>query len=194
MTVSSVATGYDGISLLAGNTAYDPSATFLIQRVAGTGASATITFSSIPSTYKHLQIRVLGRTSYAGTSDDFNIRLNGSAGTNYAEHGLSGNGGATGAFGNASQPWGGSTYYAWLPGSTAAANLMGVSIIDIIDYQSTTKYKTIRGLAGTDANGSGQINLISSLWMSTSAVNSVSFHAAGSFTTATSIALYGIKG
>ena len=40
-----------------------PSSFESIATVSGTGSSGTITFSSIPATYKHLQIRYIGKTN-----------------------------------------------------------------------------------------------------------------------------------
>ena len=45
-------------SMLAGNAAYVPSSYESIASATGTGSSGTITFSSIPSTYQSLQLRV----------------------------------------------------------------------------------------------------------------------------------------
>ena len=167
-----------------------------IATASGTGSSGVITFSSIPSGYASLQIRVLGRSDYAGVQDDFNIRINGDTGSNYSIHGMSGSGSTLGTFGAASQTMGGNTYYAWLPGASAAASIMGVSIINIHDYASTTKNKTIRGIASVDRNGSGSVNLFSTGWLSTSAITSLTLitNSSGNFTTATTIGLYGIKG
>ena len=70
---------------------------------------------------------------------------------------------------------------------------MGVSIIDIHDYASSTKNKVIRTVSGNDQNGAGNIYLTSGLWLSTAAVTSITL-----FTTAnylnTTFALYGVKG
>ncbi len=46
------------------------------------------------------------------------------------------------------------------------ANMNAVSILDIIDYADTSKYKTARGFSGSDRNGAGSIFLISGLWLS----------------------------
>jgi hypothetical protein len=82
-----------------------------------------------------------------------------------------------------------------LTGATATANAMGSGILDIHDYTSTTKNKTFRSITGRDNNGSGQITLYSGLWLSTSAITSISLNTSGSnFTTASTFALYGIKG
>jgi hypothetical protein len=103
MSISSVKTGTIGDSLLAGNAGYDPAATFLIQRVAGTGASNTITFSSIPQNYKNLQIRWIARSTFATASAvNINTKINADTGANYAYHYLSGNGSAVTAAGSAS--------------------------------------------------------------------------------------------
>jgi len=197
MTVSSVATGYDGISLLAGNAAYDPAGTFLIQRVAGTGSAGTITFSSIPQNYKHLQIRCISRNSATGTgSGDVLLRLNSDTGSNYAYHHLRGNGSVAGAGGSATQTSIRFDNFSTNNGETA--NIMTAAIIDIHDYASTTKNKTVRAFQGNDNNGNSTaiIRLNSGLWMSTSAINTITLtlNLANNFTTASTFALYGMVG
>ena len=47
----------------------------------GGGGTSSITFSSIPQTYTHLQIRLLGK--YAVSGDTTLIRVNGDTGNNY---------------------------------------------------------------------------------------------------------------
>lgn len=193
MTVSSIATGYDGISLLAGNTAYDPAATFLIQRVNGTGSSQTITFSSIPSGYVSLQIRGIVRSTEAGSGTNFSIQVNGDTGSNYAQHRLLGNGTTATASGTASQT---SIFAGRAPGAGTTAGTMNVTIVDIHDYLSTNKYKTIRIITGQDSNNTyaGEISLRSGLWMSTSAITSISFVLDNpNFANTTTFALYGMK-
>ena len=188
MTVSSIATGYDGISLLAGNAAYDPAGTFLIQRVAGTGSSSTITFSSIPQTYKHLQIR---SNAGDGAGNIINLRFNSDSGSNYAYHRILGNGTTVTATGAATQTESAAVAYA-----RGTTSIMGVSITDVLDYPSTSKYKTIRSFMGYDLNGSGQLYLSSGLWQSTSAVTSITLinNGGANFSTASTFALYGMVG
>lgn len=166
-----------------------------IASATGTGSSNTITFSSIPSTYTSLQIRFIGRTTASDVPANLHIRLNGDTGSNYAQHQLYGDGTTATASGAATQTRirGGAI-------STAAetSGVMGVNIVDIHDYSSTTRNKTVRIFSGIDKNGSGGfVELGSGLWASTSAVNSVSLLTTvtgGSWTTDTVIALYGIKG
>jgi len=57
-----------------------------IASASGTGSSGTITFSSIPSTYQHLQIRGTADSSGAGTQQDLFITLNGVTSASYTWH------------------------------------------------------------------------------------------------------------
>jgi hypothetical protein len=164
-----------------------------IATATGTGASGTITFSSIPSTYSSLQIRVLSRSS--GTGRNIQVRFNSDTGANYAQHNLRGFGTGVAAAGSASVT---EIEAGWIATSTDATNVMGASLIDIHDYASTTKNKTVRAISGIDNNTSStsyRIYLYSGLWMNTTAVNSISLISnSGNWTTASVFSLYGIKG
>jgi hypothetical protein len=170
--------------LFAPSGAYDSIAT-----VTGTGSSGTITFSSIPSTYTHLQVRGIMRST-AGGSQVY-TRLNGDGGSNYAYHYMYGEGTGATAGGAASQTVG---YFGNVPASTDLANTYTSFVIDLLDYSNTNKYKTFRNLSGYDFNGSGQIWFASSVWMNTASVTSLSIVSNTSFNTSTTISLYGIKG
>lgn len=151
--------------------------------------TAGITFSSIPSTYKHLQIRFMIKSQAA--TNDFSMYFNNvSSGGLYSFHNLSGNGASASATGYATQN------YAQLMNdfntSFPSGSVMS-GIIDLLDYQNTNKYKTVRTLLGTDQNGAGFIKLNSAMYQSTSAINQIDLYngynwASGSF------ALYGVKG
>lgn len=166
-----------------------------IATATGTGLSGTITFSSIPSTYKHLQIRgIMKNTQNTNFEDVLNLQFNSDSGTNYAQHFLRGNGTAVAAGGAASNNK--ISYVAYFPYlGKGTASTMGVVIIDILDYVSTTKYKTIRNMGGYDNNGDGFITVSSGLWLNTNAVTSISLIGDSSYNwqTTTTFALYGIK-
>jgi hypothetical protein len=157
----------------------------------GTGSSGTITFGSIPSGYKHLQIRSIQRVVSGNAY--MKVQFNSDTGANYTYHQVFGLGsGSASADAGTSQT--GAAAITVTAGSLAA-NIYAVSVIDILDYGNTNKYKTLRALDGMDANGSGQVILNSGLWLNTAAINSISLVAsASSFTTASHFALYGIKG
>jgi hypothetical protein len=162
-----------------------------IATATGTGSSGTITFNSIPSTFKHLQIRgIFQPSSYAGNR----IQFNGDTGSNYAWHRLFGES-ASSASGQSS---GGATQTAIIPSLGGGANTdeTSVAIIDILDYGSTSKNKTLRFFGGTASSNSlyDYVLVNSGLWMSTSAINSISlFVNSVNWTTKTTFALYGIK-
>ena len=204
MAITSIKTGSSFTNLvkyndfLAGNAAFFPSSYESIASATGTGSSGTITFSSIPATYKHLQIRMIGKITGTGFyRDDLYLRLNGDTGANYSRHQLQGEGTTASAGGAAS-----ATYIDCgriVSSDSAISNVMFAAIIDIQNYDSTTINKTVRIFSGADANladSSFRIWLGSGAWLNTSAVNSITLRPASSesFTTTTSVALYGIKG
>jgi hypothetical protein len=182
-------------SLLAGNAGFDPAATWLIQRVTATGGEASLSFTSIPQTYKHLQIRGIARDTQAVSYlIPINMTFNSDSGTNYAWHRLEGNGSTVGASGT------GSTNYVYLAtssiGDSATASIYGSTLVDIQDYASTTKYKTARALSAADKNGAGgYMTLVSGLWMNTNAITSITLTSGGTaFKSGSTFALYGMVG
>lgn len=161
-----------------------------IATINGNGSTATITFSSIPATYSHLQVRVMARVAAGG--EDLTLQFNGDTGTNYARHRLTGNG-TTAAAGASTSTTGITTLGS--AGMPSASNTYAVTVIDVLDYANTNKYKTARMLSGQDSNGSGGVDFTSGVWMNTAAVNSLTIYANSSnYPTAASFALYGIKG
>jgi len=160
-----------------------------IQTVSLGSATSTITFSSIPSTFKHLQIRWTANQATSATM--LNIRVNSdTSSTTYAIHSLTGNGASVGS--NNAAPV---QYIRQLRsgGISATANIFSVGIIDILDYTDTNKYKTFRMLGGTDLNGSGTADLESGLWMNTAAITQLELFATNNFNQYTTFELYGIR-
>jgi hypothetical protein len=166
---------------------YDSIATTTV----GAGGVASITFSSIPSTYRHLQIRLSAQTNQANFGDGAIYRFNGDTANNYTLHWLSGDGASASAL--AIAPYGG-LRIAQLSGNDST-NVFGAAVIDILDYANTNKFKTGKSLDGYDRNGGGQISLASGVWMNTTAVNSITLTVTGgsAWKQYTSAALYGIK-
>ena len=165
----------------------------LISTLTGSGNPTSFTFSSIPSTYKHLQLRVVARNSSgnAGTQQTA-LRLNSDSTTSYANHYLWGRSSTvqTG-FNNATSI---DTYS--YPDNLATANIYATSIIDILDYTASTKNKTVKTMTGTTETSLPTIAFMSGLWPSTAAITSVTWLSlnARTFETATRVSLYGIKG
>ena len=180
------ASGFGGLRTF-GAAAVDTGAMVALGMVqVGSSAQSTISFTSIPSTYKHLQIRGIMNTS-GGTNPTYGF--NSDTGSNYAGHHLWGTGSTPSS--NAQGP--SIIYFNYNP----SASFPSTFVMDILDYASTTKNKTVRILAGSDTNGgTAEIALWSGLWMNSStAISSVQLYGNGvNFTQYTSVALYGIKG
>jgi hypothetical protein len=156
----------------------------------GTGASGVITFTSIPSTYKHLQIRWINKSTSTGS---YNLlRFNSDSGSNYADHYLYGDGASAIAGADTTQT---SINLFGSLVTSSASNVYATHIVDILDYTSTNKNKTVRAFGGQDSNGSGVIFLTSGLWMNSgTAISSLTLTAnSTNFTSASQFALYGIK-
>lgn len=179
-----------------GNAPYDPGATWLIQRVSGSGAS-TITFSSIPQTYSSLQIRYTGRLTYNGGGAVYNanINFNADSGANYTWHAIRGTG--TGVFGYGSTSQTKILVDTAFPDAGVLSNTFGSAITNIHDYASSAKNKTVRTINGFDNNtsGNGQIWLQSGLWISTAPITSITIANNGGYTfdASSTFALYGMK-
>jgi hypothetical protein len=147
-------------------------------------STASITFSGIPSGYKHLQIRINYSPVVTGI---LKMQFNGDAGANYKGHLLAGDGATAYAGVPSSSP--NSICVAYNGGTT-----FGASIVDVLDYANVNKNKVSRSLSGTDRNGSGDIEFDSGLWINTSAINSITFSGQnGNLSSLSSFALYGVK-
>ena len=173
--------------LFAPSGAYDSIAT---TTVGGAGA-ASITFSSIPSTYTHLQIRGINKTT-AGTGNEWlTFQVNGATTNIVARHTLIGDGATASAEAETTTQ----SYWFGFGSADSTASAFGVVVMDVLDYANTNKNKTFRTLSGWDKNGTGQIAFNSNLWNSTSAITSLTIiPRTNSFAQYTQFALYGIKG
>ena len=164
-----------------------PSSYESIATLTGDGTSTSFTFSAIPSTYQHLQIRAITNDA---SGEELGIRFNGDTGTNYSHHYLRGTGANAQGSGSATQ-----ARINFMGSVNNSTTIMGATIIDIHDYVSTSKNKTVRTFMGVDNNGSGIVYLSSGLWQDTSAVTSITLLNIGGFAfrTQTVFSLYGIK-
>jgi hypothetical protein len=154
-----------------------------------TGSStATIDFTNISQSFTHLQFRVTGYSTLAATVDNLAMFFNNDGGFNYATHFVNGNGASvtTGGFITSPRIYVPSLF----PAATTAK--FGTVIIDILDYKNTTKNKVVRMFNGWDNNGSGQVSLISGMWLSTAAINRMTFDCSAFFAAGTRIDVYGI--
>lgn len=169
---------WDGVSSI-------PSSDYeLITRTTLGAYTDTVLFSSIPQTYKHLQVRL----TTPGTGAWWLVtRINGNtSSSNYTSRGSYTNGSTISSmnFGTGTT---GFTYTALIEGDGLLS-----AIIDYLDYSSTSKNKNIRSLWGSDRNGSGNAGFHTGSFYQAGAVNEIGIY--GSFNANATFALYGIKG
>lgn len=194
MSIKSIRTGYKGISALAGNPVLGDFES--IDSASPSGSTNTVTFTNIPQTFQHLQVRLIARDNYTSTVNGINIRVgNGSvdSGSNYSWYRFRGDGSGTTLDSGTSQTAGNMV----ITSANDTSSSYAVAVIDFLDYRDTNKYKTWRMLNGYNRNGSGDMWFISGLWMSKSAIDTISFVIGGSginFNSNSRFALYGIRG
>lgn len=185
-------TKYDNVS--ADNYYMEPIATTLV----GSGGVSSIAFTNIPQGYKNLQIRAIARNTVASTGAEAVIfQINGDTSSSYAYHLLqtinvinSGNPYSTASTSQTNM---------WVGVSTEGgelANAFAGIITDILDYNNTNKYKTLRTLCGMNTNGGTDVMAFrSGLWMNTAPITSINItNSAGNFAQHSRFSLYGIKG
>jgi hypothetical protein len=180
--------------LWAPSGAYDAIASTTV----GSGGVASVTFSGIPSTYTHLQLRCFAQTNRGTYAiDQINLVINSDTGANYSWHNVYGDGSNARAEGYANQ-----NYIQTSDGTigTGVSGNFGAVVYDLLDYANTNKYKTIRNLAGSDCNGlvsgyGGRVGLNSGSWRNTSAITTLTITPfVGSLLNQySSFALYGIR-
>jgi hypothetical protein len=182
--IGAITAGLFGVGVPPVTNSYESIATVTV----GSGGSSSISFSSIPSTFNHLQVRIMNLQSSA---TNFYGQFNSDTSNNYAFHDLFGDGSS--AYSQATSTT--NKFKIGYANSTTASFSSG-AVMDILDYTSTSKNKTVRVLAGSDTNGSGYMLFRSALWYKTpEAINTITiFPDAGNFNQYSSFALYGIKG
>jgi len=151
----------------------------------GSGGSSSVSFTSIPQTYTHLQLRCIMQIN-ANAINPL-MSFNGDTGNNYTwQQGYGDGSGSSGLGASAStaQPGIGLQY---------TSTQWGYIIIDIMDYTSG-KLKSMKSMGGTDKNGSGHVGINGGLWNNSSAINAISISSTTqSWVQYSQFALYGVK-
>ena len=157
-------------------------------------STTTVDFTSIPSTYKSLKMRVLMQ----GTVDGIEtyVAFNGdTTGTNYTREVMYNTGSGAGtSFAQVSQTAGRSFFYN--PQGTSSYPYTYIAYeLHLPDYALTNKRKTsiIDGFQH-QASTTGAITQHSGIWASTAAINRITLTAqTGAFAQHSHFALYGVK-
>lgn len=169
---------------------------YSIATVNGTGASSTITFSSIPTGYKHLEIRAVTRGTGSNTdSSDVKVRFNGDSTSGnyswkraqaYSTSTLTENGNLSDS---------GMNLCFALDGAAMNSAAHASVLIKITDYLNTSKRKTAFGLSMSLKNtGTSYGSITGGTWSSTAAITSISItNLSFNHSTTSTFELYGIK-
>jgi hypothetical protein len=170
----------------------NPTMTLIASNTVGSGGVASVTFSSISSTYTDLMLKVSARSNASGTYvDDLILQFNSST-TNYSYTQLYGTGSAVGA-GNSNGLAG--AYAGTFDSTNATANTFGNSEMYIPNYAGSN-YKSISADAVAENNATANFqNLVASLWSNTAAITSITLASlnGGNFIQYSTFYLYGIK-
>jgi trimeric autotransporter adhesin len=176
----------------------DTGVMYPIQMVSvGAAGAAYVEFTSIPQTYKHLEIRSIAKnTESASYGETILASFNGdTTTTNYRFHYLYGSGSSASAGSVQASGWIGASVGSACGNTPTSVFAAGVSTI--LDYASTSKNKVVRTLGGHDMNGtSGELTFASGLWLNQNPITSIRLTCLGgfNFTQYSQFALYGIKG
>lgn len=185
-----------GFWATAGATSGGGAAMELISTTILGSTSSTISFTSVPQTYKHLELRITAAVNAnIQSSTTIRFRFNADTGlsSKYAYHHLYGNGSSVPSDSTTSQS--GAVLNGF--GDTSVANIWGAGVISILDYTNTSKYKTLRGLIGTvNTTYYKRIGLASGLWQDTAAITDVTLTEPNGYgwIAGSRFSLYGIKG
>lgn len=174
----------------------DPAAFHSITtEIVGSGGASSVTFGSggtLTQGYKHLQIRMVGRSNRSGSTGEYiKLTFNGDTSTSkYADIQLNNN--AENSVSN-----NGFIRLNRFASSTTETDVFGAVICNIYDYTSTDFKKVITSHGGAiyDTTG-GDTEVDGGIWDSTSAITSITLTVGGGtqFNQHTKFALYGIKG
>jgi hypothetical protein len=157
-------------------------------------AAASVTFSSLDSysNYKHLQIRLAAQSSRTAFDiDEVDLTFNSDTGANYAYHNLYGEGSSVLSGGAYSVN---SIAIGQVSTSLTSANAFSSNVIDILDFNSSSKNTTVRSLSGMIGTTRYRARLSSGVWLNTASVTSIRLLCgSANFVAGSRFSLYGIK-
>lgn len=147
--------------------------------------AASVTLSSIPSTYTDLILVAYTKDVRSGvTNTDLTVRVNGDTGSNYSWSFMSGSG--SGAGGGAK-----GTNQSIMYAGMGSGQYFVPSIYQFFNYANTSVLKSV--LVHNNAPDGGSVRVGIGMWRSTSAINSITLIGEQGLVAGTVVSLYGIK-
>jgi hypothetical protein len=151
----------------------------------GAGGAASMAFSSIPSTYTDLCIKISGR-AVSGGADNILIAFNGSS-SSFSSRILEGNGTSASSSSSAGAITG------LIDGATMTTSTFANVELYIPNYAGSNN-KSFSTDAVTENNATlSYANMWANLWSNTAAINAISLSCSNNFAQYSTATLYGIK-
>lgn len=166
----------------------------LIQDQLLVASASSISFTSIPATYRHLYCLLTGRTDIGGSSEDFcYLQFNNDSGANYDYEGINFNNAATSFAAAYGQTRG---RLSTLASNSASANRAGLMAFFVADYTGVAFHKLYHVIGGSVVSTSGNnatVRDATGLWRSATAINRLDlFPESGNFIAGTRATLFGM--
>lgn len=180
------------INFLSGNSTYVPIVGYnsLATTYYSTGSGGDVTFSNVPTGYRHLQIRAFVRDTRADTTATWFLQFNADTGTNYSYHGMEQNGTSIGSVSSINT----NSIQGITSAGQTGSSRFAAAVIDIFDANQTNKFKTVTYQSGFSNNGNvARLYTAAGTWRNTNAITSISFKPNTAFAQYSHIALYGIE-
>lgn len=160
--------------------------TLIASSTVGAGGASSIDFTSIPSTYTDLVLKISGRLNYAATAVGIQFSFNGqAAGTSITGKTIQGSGSSV------------ASYSAWQPnidGASATSNTFASVEIYIPNYLSSNNKSASSESVQEDNSSTAYAEMHAALWSNTAAINQITITPnSGSFVQYSTAYLYGIK-
>jgi hypothetical protein len=174
-----------------------PSSVFKIANTTLSAATSAVEFTSIPSTYNDLMIKIVCRTTASNDNEYFDLRMNNDSNSVYYKYTNYSNGNSFG-----SQVWANQTsmYVYQVVGDTAIASSFSNHELYIPNYTLSTNKAVLEDSCSLDddttSNSIRMVTTSSMLWRPSTpaAITSLKFTtASGNFKIGSTITLYGVK-
>lgn len=155
----------------------------------GSGGTASVTFSSIPTSYKDLVIKASLRATSSSGNSNFFMYFNGTTGSSYAHRRIIGTASSVTTDTQTSQPW--IEFASISPNATFTASTFASTEIWIPNFQGSG-FKPVYAQHMGQNNGTQHAYLVAGIFTSTSAITSITLDGTDSFAQYSTFSLYGL--
>jgi hypothetical protein len=152
-------------------------------------ATASITFSSIPSTYTDLVLVAFAANTGSDAANTGYMQYNSDSGNNYSDTIAYTNGNTPASFRTTNS----NAIGLWTIMGNTDTNRKSAIVVQFQNYSNTTTYKTTLNRIGTPITGGGWTNISVGQWRNTNAITSILIGGGTNWLSGSTFTLYGIK-